>query len=51
MTVDNRDGEVWFLIGECELQLGHQTLACEALTRSVNLGVVETQRLVDSLCH
>lgn len=51
VTVDNRDAEAWFMIGECELRLGHQTRACEALTRSVNLGVVEAQRLVDSLCH
>ncbi|MBP1657103.1 MAG: hypothetical protein H6Q31_1704 [Bacteroidetes bacterium] len=51
VTVDNRDAEAWFMIGQCELQLGQQTRACEALTRSVNLGVVEAQRLVDSLCR
>jgi tetratricopeptide (TPR) repeat protein len=51
VTLDDRDGESWFMIGECELQLGHQTRACEALTLSLHLGVEEARRLVDSLCH
>lgn len=49
LMADNLDGGAWFMLGECMILLERRNEAREALTRSLNLGVDEAQRILKKM--
>lgn len=50
LAADARDGDAWFLLGECRFATGHRRAACAAWEKSLALGIGWARERLDTHC-
>lgn len=50
VAADSTDGEAWFMLGDCRLELGRRGAACTAWRRSALLGVADARGRLELHC-